>query len=356
MIQRKFNLSTIFDMNKKPLRCKSKSQLPPFLPVKKNDSDDQEWQMIYNTIVKNSKNFDYLNKNETDIYEGSTNCKDEKKDIPNEGWALITGASRGIGRAIAVELARYKVPIILVARSHSKLLELSKTLEKCYDIPTMIIVSDLTKNDAAEQLWDMIVKESNKKGIPFQIDVFIHNAGIGDTKDLVDMDTNKIQDIITVNTTSGSKLCQIFGEQMKQRRRGRIVLISSVTALVPGVPTAGIYAATKAFQRSLAVSIGKEMEPFGVGVTCVCPGAVHDTHFAVGSNMKDASIWKVPFGKLTSEAVARSTIRGMIRGHPETIVGWFNAINFKFVVLLLPERMVTFVCTFAWSPQPFLKK
>lgn len=346
----------IFDLNKKPLRCKSESQLPPFLPVKRNDGDDPDWEMIYDTLVKNSKNGDYLNANKKEEDQGSVNNKDKQKEIPIEGWALITGASRGIGRAIAVELARYKVPLILVARSHSKLLELSKMLEKCYRIPTKIFVCDFAKNDAAEQLWEMIAKESNKNGKSLQIDIFIHNAGIGDTKNLVDMDTTKIQDIITVNVTSGSKLCQIFGNQMKQRRRGRIVLISSITGFAPGLPTAGIYVATKAFLRSLAVSMGREMELFGVGVTSVCPGGVHDTYFAEGSNMKDASIWKVPFGKLTSEVVARSTIRGMIRGHPEIVVGWLNVISVKFFFLLLPERMVTYVCTFLWSPPPFIKK
>lgn len=341
-LQRQRKLSIIYDVREKPLRCKLQSQLPPFLPVKKkggNDSNDNssEWEKVYKTLC------------------ASAGRRKKAQEVPTRGWALVTGASRGIGRALAVELARYQMPVILVARNHSQLLDLSKMLEECYGIPTMIFVSDFSIHDAAEKLWKEIqnVKIKDKA---LQIDVLIHNAGIGDTNNLVDMDTKTIQNIITVNTITVSKLCQILGKEMKVRKQGRIVLISSIAGVAPGVPTAAMYAATKAFQKSLAVSMGLELEAYGVGVTNIMPGAVYDTDFGIHSNMPEATIWKLPFGRLTSSIVATSTITAMIHGSPEVVVGWFNVLSCRFMFLLMPQRLVAIVCGLMWNPPPFFSK
>ena len=168
---------------------------------------------------------------------------------------------------IAIELARYKIPVILNARDQTRLKELATMIEECYGVPTKVIISDFTNKDAASEVMKMISDEMN-----LDVDILINNAGIGDTRELVEMDLQKIQDIINVNVLTVSKLCQMLGEKMKQRRRGRIVIISSITGIAPGVPTSATYAATKAYLNSFAVSIGMELEPYGIGVSCIMPG------------------------------------------------------------------------------------
>ncbi len=408
MVQRQRKLSTMLDMYGTPLRCQLEYQLPPFLPPpvlvqrrKREDDDDDggggeeeedheeevdpKWERIYNELLnkqqKLKKKKKKNRKGNDDNHEEEDQTNDKKNNEkhiqpPSCGWTLLTGASRGIGRALAVELARHKVPLILVARNEDKLKELATQLEECYGIPTMVFVSDFSHSDAAERLIEQIhdsssgsndssssssnkkvggTKSNNDKNASVDIDCLIHNAGIGDAKEIVNMDTKRIQDIITINTMTGSKLCQMLGRHMKRRRRGRIVLMSSITGMAPGIPTAAVYAATKAFQRSFAVSMGLELEPYGVGVTCIMPGAVHDTDFASESNMKDATIWKIPFGKITAQVVARSTVNAMIRGSPEIVVGWFNTLSVKFVFLLLPDRLISIICRWCWNPPPFLK-
>lgn len=105
-----------------------------------------------------------------------------------------------------------------------------------------------------------------------------------------------------------------------------------------------VYAATKAFQKSFAVLIGMKLETYGVGVTCIMPGAVDDKSFLVESNMNDAFIWKIPCGHLTAPVVASSVVKEMIVGCPEIVVGWSNVLLIKYVLLLLPDRIRTFMC------------
>lgn len=99
-----------------------------------------------------------------------------------------------------------------------------------------------------------------------------------------------------------------------------------------------------------------ELESFGVGVTCVMPGAVYDTCFASASNMSEALVWKFPIGSLTAASVASSVVRGLIAGCPELVIGWLNVICVNYIFALLPSRIVTWICSISWSPPPFSVK
>ena len=92
------------------------------------------------------------------------------------------------------------------------------------------------------------------------------------------------------------------------------------------------------------------MEAYGVGVTCILPGAVHDTKFASASNMMDALVWKVPIGRLNAATVASSIVKGMISGTPELVVGWFNFLCVRYVFLFLPTQIVSSICRVMWNP------
>ena len=130
------------------------------------------------------------------------------------------------------------------------------------------------------------------------------------------------------------------------------MIVSSLTGAMPGVPTAAMYAATKSYQRSLSSSLGRELEGYGVGVTCVMPGAVTDTNFQSDANMMDSTIFKFPIGGLTPEIVAEIAVRAVISGRQEVFVGWMNVIMGRLMSTLLPARLQMLICELTWRPLP----
>jgi short-subunit dehydrogenase len=234
-----------------------------------------------------------------------------------------------------------------VARDEKLLAKLSTLVEKCYGVSTLIIPSDLSKNDSAHE----IVLELEKYNV--HVDILINNAGVGDTNEFVNMSSSKIESMCQINVVNMTKLTQILGAKMKEKRSGRIAFVSSLAGTVPGVPHAAVYAATKSYQKSLAISLGREMEPYGVGVTCIMPGAVRDTDFASNANMRDAAIWSFPFGILSPEMVAECTVNAIILGRQVVVVGWMNALLAGIASKVLPSRFIVFLCEFGWKRLPF---
>jgi hypothetical protein len=146
----------------------------------------------------------------------------------------------------------------------------------------------------------------------------------------------------------------LYGRDMKKRRRGRILMVSSICGSVAGIPTVALYAATKAFQNSLAIGIAKEMETSGVGVTCIMPGAVRDTDFRTRSKTNQALCWKLPFYAKTPPEIAKVGVRSMLRGDTEVTPGWQNRLFVKVLKPVLPQRLHNLVAEILWNPLPNL--
>ena len=268
-------------------------------------------------------------------------------DVDAMGYALVTGASRGIGRAIAVELARWEIPLILVARDVVKLTSLANDIERCYGVKCIVLPADLSKVDTAVKIHDA----TREAGL--RVDILVNNAGISSTGTFVDMSVSYLQNIVQVNAMSVAILSNLYGRDMKEKRRGRLLVVSSVVGSVPGSPNVACYAATKAFEKVLAVSMAKEMEPFGVGVTCLMPGAVRDTSFRTRSQSDEALCWNIPFYTRSAEIVARQGVRSLLAGEVEAIPGWQNRVFLKVLQPILPPRLTTFVVETAWNPWKF---
>jgi len=156
--------------------------------------------------------------------------------------------------------------------------------------------------------------------------------------------------MIQVNTVAVASLTHLFGCDMKERRRGRILLVSSVCGAVGGIATVAVYAATKAFENSFGAAIGKELEPYGVGVTCLLPGAVRGTEFRSRSNSQEALCWKIPFYSKTPSSVAECGVRAMLRGDTEVMPGVLNRLFVKVVKPILPQRMHNLIAEIMWNP------
>jgi hypothetical protein len=156
---------------------------------------------------------------------------------------------------------------------------------------------------------------------------------------------------MTVNVESTTMLSQLYAKEMKHSKRGRILFVSSMVGAVPSGPGVATYAATKAYEKSLAQSMGRELEKYGVGVTCLIPGAVKDTSFAVDSNANEAICFKLPFYAMKAQHVASRGITSLLlSGDGEVIPGWHNRLFLKILMPILPPRLTSSIVAFAWSP------
>ncbi|GAX17533.1 hypothetical protein FisN_18Lh181 [Fistulifera solaris] len=258
------------------------------------------------------------------------------------GYALVTGASKGIGRAIAVELARWEIPLILVARNIDRLISLANDLENCYGVKCCVLEADLSKPHVAERVY----KTTQEAGL--RVDILVNNAGTASHGIIVDQPLKEVNQMLQLNADSSAVLSNLFGHEMKKRRRGRILFVSSVSGTVAGISTLALYSATKAFQNSLAVALAKEMEPWGVGVTCLMPGAVEDTDFS--KNTDNALCWKIPFYPKKPQIIAKVGVRAMLLGETEVVPGWQNRFFVKVLKPALPQRLHNVIAETAWNP------
>lgn len=248
-------------------------------------------------------------------------------------YALITGASSGIGRCYAHELAKRGYNIIAVSNQQQELESVVKELHTTYNIAAHYIYADLAAPDAAKSIYDKCVAEG------WQVDILICNAGMLLFSTLMRTEPARLSTIINLHCTTTTLLCRYFGDAMKERGAGRILLMSSSTAWLP-YPTISHYSATKAYIKNLAFALWYELHRHGVSVTAVFPGAV-DTPFY---NLKPAlRKWFVRLGIMhRPETIARRGIKAMFRGQRRLTPGIFT----KFVVAIcavLPARVLDII-------------
>ena len=179
--------------------------------------------------------------------------------------ALITGASSGIGEALARRFARAGFDLVLVARSVDKLQALATTLAKEHGIRTRVAPADLSQPGAAQQLA-AAMKRARRP-----IDVLVNNAGVLEHGAFAGMRATRHRELIDLNVTALAEMLAHFVPPMVARGRGRVLNVASIAAFQP-VPMLATYAATKAFVLSLTESLSEELQGTGVTVTALCPG------------------------------------------------------------------------------------
>lgn len=309
----------------------NKSEKKHRLQRAKDMMKKEYWQGSSNTTVK-----DGTVSHMPDLYQIS-------RDLPL-GYALVTGASRGIGRSIAIELARWEIPLILVARDMEKLKTLADDIQTAYGVNCCVIQGDLSNPETAKQIYDT----TETAGL--RVDILVNNAGICPTGDLINADEDYLTDTINLNVASVTKLSHLYGKSMKRQRRGRILFVSSVAGVVPGVPGVACYSATKAYEKVLAHSMGRELEKYGVGVTCLLPGAVKGTEFASRSNLEKALAFRIPFYAMKAPDVASRAVRATLSGDAEVIPGWHNRVFLKVLSPILPQRLTASIAEISFTP------
>ncbi|MEH2175643.1 SDR family NAD(P)-dependent oxidoreductase [Nostoc sp.] len=224
--------------------------------------------------------------------------------------ALITGASSGIGKAFAQELAARNTNLVLVARSEEKLSQLAKQLQEQHNIQVDVIVKDLTEPNAAASVFDA----TKAKGLT--IDLLINNAGFGSYGDFAEGDGEKQVKIVQLNILALVDLTHKFLPLMRQRRSGSIINVSSITAFQP-IPYLSVYAASKAFILSFSEALWAENYHYGVRILVTCPGPI-ETNFFAEANFPPAlagSTDKV----YSCEKVVWESLEALDKGYPTVI-------------------------------------
>jgi short-subunit dehydrogenase len=253
-------------------------------------------------------------------------------------WALITGASSGIGAALARELAAHGAKLILTARRRDRLEALAAELA-AKAAETRIVVADLNDPTAPEQIF------AATEGAGLVVDILVNNAGLGQYGAFSTSDANQEFSQVRVNCEAVVRLSRLFIPRMVERRRGWMLVLASTASFQP-VPYLSTYAATKAFDRFFALGVAAEVARFGVKITALCPGTTESEFFEVAR----ASVFRSR-NLQSAEDVARIAIDALARGQ-RTIVPKFPNKFVAFLVRFLPVGLITwFVERFA-RPKP----
>lgn len=229
---------------------------------------------------------------------------------------LITGASSGIGEAFARRLAADGHDLVLVARSEKALHELCDELMLKHKIMAHYVVLDLVEPNADQALLD----ETRQHG--FEVDWLINNAGFGSVGDFARLDLDHELRMIDLNVRSLVALTHGYLVQMRERRSGTVINVSSAASFQP-IPFMATYAATKAFVTSFSEAIAEENRPFGIKVLALCPGSTK-TNFFAASNIDRPIQVK---GQQTAAQVVETALRAIGRGRTKVVSGIANVIG-----------------------------
>ncbi len=233
-------------------------------------------------------------------------------------FAVVTGASTGIGAAIAERLAAGGVHLVLVARSADKLDEAAARLSRRHGVTVRALPLDLAAADAPTQLAKTLADEG------IEVELLVNNAGVSTQGPVLDGDPARFRSLIDVNVTALTELTTLLVPAMAARGHGAVVNIASTGGYI-SAPYLAVYAATKAYVVSFTQALWAEMRGTGVRVVAVSPGPTKTPMNTRGSR--------------SAEAVAATVVRALSGTGPAVIDGRTNALTALLFSRLLPTRL-----------------
>ncbi|MFZ0522936.1 MAG: SDR family oxidoreductase [Candidatus Acidiferrales bacterium] len=242
-------------------------------------------------------------------------------------WALITGASAGIGMELARLLAVGGANLVLTARRVDRLQQLAADLAAKHGIKVEVFSADLTQHEAPEQIYAFT------KGKQIEIELLINNAGFGAFGNAHEIPVDKMLEMIQVNCSAVVYLTRLYLPEMVARRHGDVMIVASLAAFQP-VPYNSAYAATKAFDLLFAEGVAEEVRSFGVRVCALCPGSTN-TEFQTVAHQPDRTFRSAE----TAEKVARVGLEAQAEGKSYVISGTMNKLM-KEAQRLAPRSLV----------------
>jgi len=246
--------------------------------------------------------------------------------------SLVTGASSGIGLQYATQLARdYHTDLLLVSNQEEELCKVAEALETQYKVKAIPHYADLSKQDAAEELYNYCHANN------LVVDILINDAGVFFFNPYCETSMRRIELMLNLHITTVAKLCRLFGEDMiarqlteeeqsqticgKPRKKGYILNMSSMSAwmAMPGIQT---YNATKAFIYNFSKSLWYELRPKGVNITVMTPGAVDTALFGLAPNLRKLAVNLTV--SIPPEKLVKRALRSMFRGRKADMPGVIN--------------------------------
>ncbi len=227
-------------------------------------------------------------------------------------WALVTGASSGIGKALAQQLAQKGFSVVLVARREHALNELAQELNERFQTETRVIALDLLKNGAVQSLYDEVSA--------LDIGLVIPAAGIDEMGLFIDKEYSSIDKMLKLNIQVPTEIAHVFGQKLATRKRSGIILVSSLFGY-QGIPNFAGYAGSKAYILTLGETLNVELAQHNVDVLVLSPGLT-DTPF---SQSMEINFSKLPMFSQHPDTVAKTALGAI--GHKATVVsGFLNKI------------------------------
>jgi short-subunit dehydrogenase len=247
--------------------------------------------------------------------------------------ALITGASAGIGKAFAEVFAARGFDLVLVARREERLRELARGMTEQHGVQARAVAADLADPASPERIHQLLQAEG------IAIDALVNNAGYGLPQDYTDTSWADQAAFLQVTATAVAHLIHLFLPGMVERGYGRIINVSSLGALLPGMPGFTLYSGVKSLLVKTSQSLTLELKGTGVHVTAVCPGFTYSEFHDVTETRKDVS--RLPrFMWMTAEEVARESYDAVMAGKPVLVNGRLNRF-FARLLRHLPDSLAT---------------
>lgn len=233
-------------------------------------------------------------------------------------FALITGASKGIGKSMAITLAKMGYNLLLVARSVEELQQLATQIQSNYNNKVYYLQADLSTDTAPIQVANWVQQHTN------QLSILINNAGYGLWGNFEKLELSAQMNMLALNINTVLSLTHHLLPLLKQQKQSYILNVSS-TAAYQAVPSLALYAASKSFILSYSRALRYELKNTPVSVSCLCPGPT-DTDFAHRAGL-DAMADLAKKFNMSPESVAITGIKGMFNKKAEIIPGFLNKLS-----------------------------
>jgi short-subunit dehydrogenase len=246
-------------------------------------------------------------------------------------YALITGGSKGIGKALATELAKQNYNLLLVARDKGGLHDAANEITAKHAVAVHTLALDLSAPNAAQQVYNWCVENN------YDVTALINNAGYGLCGYMEEYTVAENNNMMQLNMFTTVNMCQLFLPMLKKQSKAYILNISGGIAY-QAVGGMALYGASKAFVLYFSRALKHELRNTSVSVTCLAPGAT-DTEFVSRANIKPKALKAAKKVNMSAESVASIAIKGMQSGKAEIIPGLINKLSY-FFTLLLPKSIV----------------
>ncbi len=230
--------------------------------------------------------------------------------------AVITGASSGIGRELALQLAHDAATLVLIARREERLNDIEREVSLINpDLKVVTCIADLSDPDQVQQLISAL-KEQN-----LPVNLLINNAGLGDFGHFAESSWDRCNAMLEVNMKALTRLTHAMLPEMVERGEGCVLNVSSTASYVP-IPKMSVYAATKAYVTSFGEAVRAELDGTGVSVVTLCPGPVETEFHSVARRAEDGNYFQSPdWFRVPVGQVAAESLEAVVKDRPRVIPG-----------------------------------